>query len=157
MRRIALDSNILILLAVGSVRPSLVTQHKRLSAYKEHDFYLLRDIVKVAEEVVVTPFVLSEASNLLGYRVLKDSLPAFQVAFRHLISRTTECVVQSVVAANTREFMWLDLADCAWLETLSQGQILLTDDSKLRDAVRARGLKAASLQEIAKALSSTSR
>jgi hypothetical protein len=148
LRQLALDANLLVLLIVGSVRPSLVRTHRRLDGYSEQDFTLLGDVVKQASDVSVTPYVLAEVSNLINYGGSAEDKAGFRQIFRSLVPRLTEVKVSSTAAVAVNEFMWLDLTDSGWLVCLNKRQILLTDDDKLRLAARARGLSAIGLQDI---------
>src|SRR2546425_1973988 len=61
---IVLDTALLMLFVVGITNPALISRHKRLKEYTVGDFELLRNVMARASDVVVTPNVLTETSNL---------------------------------------------------------------------------------------------
>ena len=66
MRQIILDSNLLVLLIVGLTDPKLIYKHKRTKSYEKEDFELLVNILSNYDQVVVTPHILTETSNLVS-------------------------------------------------------------------------------------------
>jgi hypothetical protein len=66
-RRVFLDANVLLLLYVGTFDPELISQFKRTRQYTEEDFDLLKRIVSSFSEIVTTPHVLAEVSNLSSH------------------------------------------------------------------------------------------
>jgi hypothetical protein len=67
MATVVLDSNLLVLLAVGSLDKDLIREHKRTSQFTVEDFDLLLTLLGAFSEVLVTPNGLTETSNLLQY------------------------------------------------------------------------------------------
>ena len=65
LRGYFLDSNLLILLVVGSESRDLIPRHRRLQHYPSEDYDILLDILQDADQLFVTPNTLTEASNLL--------------------------------------------------------------------------------------------
>lgn len=63
-RRLLLDTNLLVLLIAGSVSPDVITRHRRLREYTVDDFLQLRSIVAGVRQLLSTPNILSETSNL---------------------------------------------------------------------------------------------
>lgn len=63
-RELLLDSNLLLLLLFGLVRPESVGG-KRLERYSMRQFQTLCEIVSSGRKIVVTPHVLAETSNLI--------------------------------------------------------------------------------------------
>ena len=62
---VIVDSNLLLLLIVGSASMSYIDKHKRLSgAYSIEDFSTLGKIISEFSEIVSIPHVLTEVSNL---------------------------------------------------------------------------------------------
>ena len=66
-RYVLLDTNLLVLLIVGQVRPNLLP---RLSpgkySFAIDDFEILKRIVAQFEQAVTTPYLLTEVSSILG-------------------------------------------------------------------------------------------
>ncbi len=64
-QKIVLDANLLILLLVGYLDPDHVKNCGRLNAFTKEDYFLLLKILDNFEpEIVITPHVLAELSNM---------------------------------------------------------------------------------------------
>ena len=63
---VILDSNLLVLLVVGTTSRSYIGKHKRLRAYTDRDFVLLLEVLSAAQRIIVTPNTVTETSNLAG-------------------------------------------------------------------------------------------
>jgi hypothetical protein len=140
---IALDTNLLLLFIVGSVRPDFIPKHRRLGAYGRADFELLLEVVSKADTLCTTPNTLTETSNLLGYGVTNPLRAELMTFFAQVIGNAAETYVKSArVAANPRFFM-LGLSDATWIEALDgKAAILLTADLGLYLAASHQGLSA---------------
>lgn len=134
-----IDSNLLVLLAVGSVDRSQVGRHRRARRFAPEDYDRLMAIVAALERVLVTPNTLTEASNLLQSR----SDPRFLDALRLIVAESEEIVVASARAARNDVFLRLGLADAVLLEAVSKTRPLLTADLDLYLAAAARETGAA--------------
>jgi hypothetical protein len=55
MRRLALNSNLLVLLCIGKTRPDLIETHKRTRQYRTDDFRALVRQMRGAERLVAMP------------------------------------------------------------------------------------------------------
>ena len=65
MNVVVVDSNLLLLLIVGSASLSYIEKHKRLSSgYSREDFSTLGKIISEFSEIVSIPHVLTKVSNL---------------------------------------------------------------------------------------------
>ncbi len=127
---VVLDANLLVLLVVGMASPSYIARHRRLREYTAEDFLLLKAMLGPVRRVVVTPNVLTEASNLLRQTPEPIRSEAGEV-FRRLIAGLDETYIPSRTAIGRDEFMALGLADAASLETNSTENTLLTVDFDL--------------------------
>ena len=135
------DSNLLVLLVVGSVGRELIPKHRRLQGYTAEDYDLLLDVIGQVERVFVTPNILTETSNLLGQHREPERSYFFE-AFRSVIQDTEEIVVASEVASSNSEFIRLGLTDTSLLETVTEDVPLITVDSELYFAVMERSRNA---------------
>ena len=61
-----LDSNLLVLLVVGSESRDIILKHRRLEDYSAEDYDILLDLLRDADRLFVTPNTFTEASNLIG-------------------------------------------------------------------------------------------
>ena len=142
MRRLAIDSNLLMLFIVGSVAPEFISKHRRLRAYDRDDFVVLQRALNDADTIITTPNVATEVSNLVGYGVSEPLLTRLNSFLRFWIPNLLEHYEKSGVAVKQPEFLRLGIADCAWFGALDAETILLTDDLSLYLATVSRGFAA---------------
>jgi hypothetical protein len=146
--KVGIDANLLILLVVGNADQGMIARHKRLSGYTSDDFRALAEIVIQVTDVLATPQVLTETSNLMIFGLADSDKLLVKQSFSVLAGRLKEIWAPSARLVERQEFYWLDLADCAWLSLLDQDTILLTDDEKLAIAARSNGLMTLRLSDI---------
>lgn len=127
---IVLDTNLLVLLVVGLASPDYVLQHKRLRAYSQSDFTLLKELISAAPVIIVTPNTLTEASNLLR-QIPEPARTHIALTFRAILELTEEHYVESRQAAERKEFVRLGLTDAVLLNTTAEAHVLLTADLDL--------------------------
>ena len=130
-----IDTNLLVLLVVGSVDRGLISRHRRSRRFSPDDYDRLLALLEPLDKVLVTPNTLTEASNLLWSS--GDSRP--MAYLRALIENTEEIVVASRAAAQNRMFGRLGLTDAALLEVVSSETPLITVDFDLYGAALAKG------------------
>ena len=152
MRKIiALDTNLLVLLVVGLTAPRYISVHKKLNpTYGVADYQLLTGLIAASAGVVVTPNVLSEASNLLR-QINEPAKTQIALAFREVISRTEEIYVTSADAASRKEFVRLGLSDSSLLEISKRNIVILSVDLDLYLAARAAGYDALNFNYVVEA------
>lgn len=137
-----LDSNLLVLLVVGSVDVAIIPRHRRLEGYTVADFETLRAILDLGRRIFVTPNTLTEASNLLRQHG-EPERSRLMVQLRYLIGESEEIVITSAQASTNSEFQRLGLTDAALLEAVSAETPLITVDLSLYLAALAKGESAA--------------
>lgn len=131
MKRVLLDANLLLLLAVGETEEQLIGRHPRLRQYDVDAFRLLIEIVEDARNLVVLPNILTEVSNLLPYRMSTDHVEKMRQALAGFVNASFEDYVPSRKVVGTREYLRLGLADAALLQCRHNGATLWTDDMGL--------------------------
>jgi hypothetical protein len=126
---VALDTNLLVLLCIGTTRPALLGRHKRLKAYSKNDHVGLRRQISGAEKLVVLPYAIAEVSNLLD----KDDLwPSVYVPFfRELVANAEEISADSANILSKSTTGWLGVTDSAWVHLIDEATLLLTADNRL--------------------------
>ena len=135
-----IDTNLLVLLVVGSVDRQLIGKHRRVRAFTQEDYGRLLQMTGALNRLFVTPNILTEASNLLKNR--KDR--RFLDRLRIFIKESEETVLASSKAARHSRFPKLGLTDAVLLEIVSEQRPLITVDHDLfRAAVSAKGVRAA--------------
>ncbi len=132
-----LDSNLLLLYWALYFDPKLITTFKRLNTFREADFFLLCELLKVFRSVRTTPHVLTEVSNLA------NSLPdkrknAWAAHFSQRIRLIEEDLIPSATIASG-PLMHLGLTDAA-LAVLASTHVVLTIDFPLSKSLESRGL-----------------
>ena len=63
-RGAVVDTNLLLLFLIGSYRVDLIRRFKRTQRYFPDDFHLLRRFLSEFRQIVVTPHILTEVTNL---------------------------------------------------------------------------------------------
>ena len=135
---VILDTQLLLLLVVGSTSTSLIRRHKNTDAYTLDDYDLLLGRLSTATKIWVTPNILTECSNLLGQIGEPIRWQLFQT-LRALVQKVDEAYVESRNATERGEFVRLGLADAASLAAGSPSRTLLTADFALYDAALRSG------------------
>lgn len=130
-----IDTNLLILLLVGSVSRTLVERHKRTRNFIPEDYDRLSMLVDSLDRVFVTPNTLTETSNLLN----RSQDVRLMKRLKLLINYSKEVYVDSQVAVNNRHFNQLGLTDATLLEAISEERPLITVDFDLYGAALSRG------------------
>ena len=137
LNRILIDSNLLLLLFVGSVNESFVQTFKRTQKYTREDYRLLRNIVSQASSVMVTPNILTEVSNLAN-AISGDYRKRFSAVFMEQFEILSEEYVASSEVSRNSAFTKFGLTDAAIVALLRPGITLLTDDFPLAQYVRSQ-------------------
>lgn len=129
--RLALDANILLLLAYGTVNKDSLGKKRRVKEYMPDDYEILCKVASRFQQIVVTPNVVTECSDLFSdnddYRE-KEWLKAFLGSNESL---RIEQYVPSKDAASLEQYRYLGIADCSLLSLIDDNTVLLTTDSKL--------------------------
>ena len=142
MNAIALDTNLLLLLIVGTAIGDVVG--KRLKSYTPQDWDDLQRYLVDADRLIAMPNVWTEVSNICTYGIHKDWHRKVHETLVSTIDRAVEIVCPSCEVAAHPEFSRLGLTDCAWLSVLNDNRdlVLLTDDFPLYNFALSQGFKA---------------
>lgn len=150
---VILDTNLLILLIAGALGLDRIRDHKRLRNFNlPDDYILLHGILENASEIIVTPNVLTEASNLL--RLVGEHLGAeLTNSLGLFIKANPEVYVPSNAAVERPEFVKLGLTDAALLHLTAMKvagaeRLLLTMDFDLYIAALTAELKVVNFNEL---------
>lgn len=142
-----IDTNLLILLIVGSCDTKRITKFKRTSNYMEEDFTLIRNFVKLFNDIVTTPNILTEACNLcLALNAETDN--SLYRTFGGIIDSLNERYVASVKIASEKAFFSFGISDTVIAELCRQGRLLLTDDLPLYGYITSQGMDAVNFNHI---------
>jgi len=135
-----IDTNLLLLLAVGNYDRRRTEAFKRTAAYTQRDFQRLGWIASQFRQLLTTPNILTEVDNL-GRQLPSREWRGFAESLSKLSLRLTEEVVASSVAMKRTFYARLGLADTVTLST-SLRFLLLSDDFELYLAAQHAGLDA---------------
>lgn len=127
---VLLDTELLVLLVVGQTDRTLISRHKRTCSFVEEDYDLLCGILKRYSMLLVTPNVLTEASNHASQIRDHDRKRVLTVLGR-LVQGAQEEYVPSTLAASDPLFPRLGLADTATLAVAARSATVLTSDHEL--------------------------
>lgn len=128
---ILLDTNVLLVLLVGSVDEKLVGNVSRLRGYDAEDFRRLSDLVSNANRIVMTPHIAVETWNLADNMLYGSHKKSFMNAFGSLMIRSEERWTKTVEICKARHFSRLGVADTGIAIIKRRRPVVITDDSGL--------------------------
>jgi hypothetical protein len=129
-RTLLVDTNLLLVLIVGSYDREQIERFKRTRAYTADDYDLLTQFVGEFGELVVTPNVLTEVSNLAG-QLVEPLRGRVLSSLGRLTVQVRERYFPSSEAAQEPDFSRFGLADVSILLTAREKVAVLTDDLPL--------------------------
>ncbi len=147
---VLLDSNLLLLLLVGSVDPVYLSKTRTLQAFAPEDFDLLADILQSFRTLVITPHILTEVSNLLG-KERDDICRSGREAMAELVTKSREESAPSIKLVAENSFLRLGLADAAIAVAMTLPAFVLTTDGPLYRHLSSSGAAAANFNYIRQA------
>ena len=127
---VVVDSNLLFVLVVGCTSREHIGRARRTEKYLPADFDLLQTSLAEFEQILVTPHVLAETSNLLGY-LSEPLLSKTRRILAGMVPLWTERFNQASELICTPTFVRLGFTDSALFSTASASITLLTDDLPL--------------------------
>ena len=144
---VVIDTNLMVLLIVGSASRSYISRHKRLDGYTADDFDMLGLIIAEFSEIILLPHILAEVSNIIrqtGGQMDYPTRTEIHGKLRTLIMTCAELPIPSMNGARREECDRLGLTDAMILHfcTMHMNGIaptLLTVDSDLADSAYSLG------------------
>jgi rRNA-processing protein FCF1 len=131
-RCVVVDTNLLVLDAVGRVDPNGISKHKRTSAFTLEDWNLLQEGLGAIREMVVTPHVLAETSNLLDEDRLRSAMLERARGLREEHLALDWLVFTRRLGSIV---LRLGVTDGVLVELSTRGVVVLTTDHKLHAAI----------------------
>lgn len=141
-RGLLIDTNLLVLLVVGSLNADQISTYKRTTRYSAEDYRLLLSFVDQFKVVLTTPNILTEASNLLeGYAYADQQALTLLERFAQ---GTHEVFYDSVPTMNiySKSYIKFGLSDAVIHRVGADNYIVLTDDLNLCAYLQGQGLLA---------------
>jgi hypothetical protein len=144
---VLLDTNLMVLLAVGSYKRERISSFKRTDKYTPRDFTLVIWLLEQFQQRITTPHILTEADNLTR-QLPENEHAAIAVIMAPLIDAFFEIRRPSADAARHPRYADLGLADCMTI-TAAEDVLVITDDFRLarilthlgRDAININHLR----------------
>jgi len=130
MKKIIIDANLLVLLVVGLTKPDLIGRHKRTKSFEIADFELLTKALSNFEQIIVTPHILTEASNLIS-QIAEPAASTLRNTLSELLSTQQEEFEPSSEITTHSFFLRLGLTDCAILRIVEKEVPVITTDLDL--------------------------
>ena len=133
---VLIDSNLLVLQAVGTVNANRIVVFKRTNQYTRQDYDLLVQVLHYFKRWFTVAHVLAEVSNLTD--LFGNERRQVREVLKQIISLTHEEAIPSSLAAEDRVYNSLGLTDAAIAAVARKHDcVLLTDDLDLYLAVTA--------------------
>lgn len=129
-RPVLIDTNVLLLLIIGSYDQRLIARFNRTADFTGEDFDLLRLSLEQTRGVVVTPHVLTEVSNFLGHLWEPVRTDLFETTLRALVLAAEERTIPAVELAGDELFPRVGLTDVG-IRRSAGDVLILTDDLRL--------------------------
>lgn len=145
---VLIDANLLLGYLVGSIHPRHLANCRATTRYfSEADFPLLNRFLIQFDQIITTPHVLTEVSNLGGR--LPDSLHAgFRSLFRVVVGKMSEQFKPSQSVCGHEDFPRFGLTDTA-ISMIAPGRYLvLTDDLALFGLLAKRRIDAVNFNHV---------
>jgi|ERR1035437_4629122 hypothetical protein len=140
-KSLLVDTNLLLLLLVGSLGPSLIRKQKITAnqGFDERDFSQLRDFTCRFQHWVTTPHILTEVSNHAD-KVKGLDHGEFIRKFLSLIDKLDECSETSKSLTKTDAFARFGLTDTAISHLADKSFLVLTVDFLLAGYLQKKGV-----------------
>ena len=138
-KAVVVDTNLLLLILVGSTNPEYIKKHRRLyPVYNARHFDLILGLLVRAPKVICTAHILTEASNLA--RQIPDPMRSeIMATFKRFIDLAEERQVKGAQATEQPSFLRLGLTDAAILSLDPIDIQVLTVDHHLHLAAIEKG------------------
>jgi len=134
-----IDTNLLLLFFVGLHDQQSIQRFKRTLQFTPDDFNCLAAIIQLFKQVVTTPSVLTEVSNLLGQLGEPIRFSVFQ-RFSLGIQRLQEDFTPSRELVQERCFPKFGLTDAGIVHSAKGKFLVLTDDFRLAGYLERQGI-----------------
>lgn len=136
---ILVDTNILLLYAVGLANKKRIPLFKRTRQFSIEDFDLLDQILRTFQKVVTTPNILTEVNSLANQLGEPERSQCLGL-FTKIICQLEEQHHPSRHIAQFSEFQKFGLTDCSILNLSRDGYLVLTDDFRLSAYLHSQGI-----------------
>lgn len=137
---ILIDTNLLLVLIVGSVDPRQVLRFKRTRSYTPQDFKLLVRLIDRFRRIVVTPHILAELTNLLPTGKADALSAGYFTRLVEVLKAAREEHVAKDTMIDSPLLAKIGFTDLSMMEAANGGKYLvLTDDLAAAAYLRLNG------------------
>ncbi len=143
---VLIDTNLLLLIAVGTYNTARILSFKRTQRYTLEDFLLMRRILEHFQRRVTTPNILTEVDNI-ARQLPEDEHESIAAVLTQLISNSFEVYVESRTAVQTHLYPAIGLTDCVTMSSAEE-VLVLTDDFELSNRLASVGRDALNINHI---------
>ena len=136
---VLIDTNVLLLLFVGLHNRNGIPRFKRTAQFIPEDFDCLTGVIQLFKQLVTTPSILTEVSNLLGQLSEGIRLSVLR-SFSFSLQRFQEDFTPSVELARESCFPKFGLTDAGIVHSARGRFLVLTDDFRLAGYLQRQGI-----------------
>jgi hypothetical protein len=155
-KSLILDTNLLVLLVLGSVDRERIPDGKRTQEYTVSDWDNLIQFISVFDQIVVSPYILAETSNLADvYTGDMKKLPFLELKNWMEKDEFVEKFIPAKTIVESRFFTQYGLTDACVIEMADDYTAILTNDGPLANHARAEGKEVFTIQDIRSLLNET--
>ncbi|MGK7938793.1 MAG: PIN domain-containing protein [Crocosphaera sp.] len=138
---ILIDTNILLLLIVGSSNRKRISKFKRTEQFVPEDYDLLIKLINLFPTIITTPNILTEVNSLTN-QIGEPERSKCLTIFAQLIAEIEEFSLSSQDIIKNNGFVKFGLTDCGIIEVSKNQYLVLTDDFKLFNYLQKLGIDA---------------
>ncbi|MDQ2081000.1 hypothetical protein RA307_12475 [Xanthobacteraceae bacterium Astr-EGSB] len=138
-RNLLLDTNLLVLLAVGHYRRDQIPNFKRTKNFSADDYAWVAELVDESSRCITTPHILAEVDNLTRQLPEREH-EAVAIVLASLVAQHFELYRPSKDAVLHPRYSHLGLSDCGLLLAAgSEDMLVVTDDFALSNILARLG------------------
>lgn len=144
LKKLLIDTNLLLLLLIGSCDKKWLSDCDCTKAYNEVDLELTLHIISLfAEDIVITPHILAEVSNM-SKRDIKE--PKIQAYIASLVSqlknyREEHVPIDSLLGKDPKSLALFGFPDMTIIEAAQKtNAVILSDDRRLCEYASSLGI-----------------
>ncbi len=154
-RKVLLDTNLLLLLLIGSIDQKQIDTNKRIGKYSAQEFLLLNEYLRDANALVTTEHVNSQTSDLGAGSLTGRYREEFLILLRSLHELNTVNLMradetnQPILSLGVDILRVLGVADAGLINAARENNcVLLTDDLRLYLMAQRQGVEAVNFSHL---------
>lgn len=116
--------------------------------YKSRDLIILNEFLKNFSEIIITPHVLAEVSDLAENRLNEKFSPFILASFERLTALEEEYIPKNEILENKKRLSKFGISDVASMSVSEKNVLFLTDDGPLFYYCRSNDVPVIHLKEL---------